>query len=759
MASSIHPLRDLYIRLNSQLGKEEETKIRNLLTGIQIPKRDIEKLKDPAAIFLYLEERGHIGENDLRLLRDILEHVNRTTLIQTVAEYEAKVKTYAGITQTITTRPLYCGGHDTDIVYRCRYRLQETYQKWSNITPFPWCDGTDRLKLEDVYTELELQAKDKRNIRKAEMFTSRNARVPPRRILVEGDPGCGKTTLCKKLAFDWASEENVDLNRFKLLFFLELRDVFEYHRNNPDKQCLIDVISDLYLDFCDQDKSYLWNYIQSNQSEICIVFDGLDEVPVQNLPKYFKEVVREKFSLLKNSVVVVTSRKVRDKNSKQSYDTQLCIKGLDEVALEDFVQKHIRATQSNDDPCESLKIMNISHLVDLLYDKPDKYILSDVTECPLMALMLWSILMKNRRHCVSKTDFYTVSSLVDMLVKWHLHKIGICEDQTTEESTRMKHRLSKIAFNCLNKDSSTVNNEDISNYPNVLNVGLLTIESKPFLSECPRYKFIHATFQEYLAAEHVKNLYDNDPAKFSEITEEYWMRGNITFLKFLAGALGDDVNKLFEALSGSDYFNEQTSNNDDDLDNKSNECYHFDCSAEMLFDILFESGTKRKDSFDACVALMPKLLTLNVDKISKYDLQKLRVFVDLISHSIMRFDEVILQKNVMTMENNYALFKNLMPKKLNDSGIKRILSANSNTEGYVFMPCHKMIAIIILTWFCAVQRLLHCFDQMFRQFERRKSNRRINSIFRSDRIFDYIPINHRVPIPIDINRSNMSGQK
>ena len=54
------------------------------------------------------------------------------------------------------------------------------------------------------------------------LFMFKDKSVPCKKILIKGDPGIGKTSLVKKIAWDWAKEEFTEVS---LVFFLHLKSV------------------------------------------------------------------------------------------------------------------------------------------------------------------------------------------------------------------------------------------------------------------------------------------------------------------------------------------------------------------------------------------------------------------------------------------------------------------------------------------------------------------------------------------------------
>ncbi|XP_015756756.1 PREDICTED: uncharacterized protein LOC107336211 [Acropora digitifera] len=92
--------------------------------------------------------------------------------------------------------------------------IQQIYAKREGVIwPLPWCDSFN-FQLENIYTRLSIVAKGKacRKVtnevtRITSIFTAHEDCKRPKVVLIEGEPGSGKTTYCRKLAYDWATRQ------------------------------------------------------------------------------------------------------------------------------------------------------------------------------------------------------------------------------------------------------------------------------------------------------------------------------------------------------------------------------------------------------------------------------------------------------------------------------------------------------------------------------------------------------------------------
>ncbi|XP_070544111.1 uncharacterized protein [Ptychodera flava] len=77
----------IYNDLNNKLGVEEEDKLRNLLEGNQLEKRELQELKNVAGILNKLDEKGYFDDG-FELLKELLKQIQRKPLIKLVETCE-----------------------------------------------------------------------------------------------------------------------------------------------------------------------------------------------------------------------------------------------------------------------------------------------------------------------------------------------------------------------------------------------------------------------------------------------------------------------------------------------------------------------------------------------------------------------------------------------------------------------------------------------------------------------------------------------
>ena len=143
-----------------------------------------------------------------------------------------------------------------------------------------------------------------------DLFAANKSDTFPKRILVQGQTGIGKTTFVKKLALDWAQlnlddekgygKTAVALKKFELLVAVNLKEVSKH-------QSLKDVLSYSNI-FAEEDKSMtdgLLKYITDNQDKVLLVFDGYDEYRCGRDSDIFKIFKGDK---LRDCYVLITSR-------------------------------------------------------------------------------------------------------------------------------------------------------------------------------------------------------------------------------------------------------------------------------------------------------------------------------------------------------------------------------------------------------------------------------------------------------------------
>ena len=117
-----------------------------------------------------------------------------------------------------------------------------------------------------------------------EIFQPHEECEQPKKVLIEGNPGMGKTTYCNKIAYDWATKKHKAedcFTEFWVVLLLKCRDV--------------EMESDLWGAIDDQllpgeihrkEREKFFDFIRQNQSKVLLILDGLDELPSSKLPEF-----------------------------------------------------------------------------------------------------------------------------------------------------------------------------------------------------------------------------------------------------------------------------------------------------------------------------------------------------------------------------------------------------------------------------------------------------------------------------------------
>ena len=324
-----------------------------------------------------------------------------------------------------------------------------------------------------------------RVIETTEIFTPHKQ---PRKVLIEGNPGIGKTTYCNKVAYDWAiniENEKDCFPEFEMLLLLKCRDV--------------EIESDLWGAIDDQllpaeihrnEREKFFEFIRQNQSKVLLILDGLDELPSSKLPE-FTDIIRGKMLPVCN--LVVTARHEAGIPMRKVCDTLLEIEGFTYQDSEEFILKYFAGKED---------------LAEKLLDEIEKEErLQEMTANPLNTALL--CLLCEDFHGIlpeSRTQLY-VEVVQCVLIRYRKKKgLSVKNDQDLIEVYKDQlKRLGLIALNGLYEDNMYFEDKKLSKKDADL-PGFGFLSAQPGSCKrrpCMYYGFTHKSFQEFFAGHYL----------------------------------------------------------------------------------------------------------------------------------------------------------------------------------------------------------------------------------------------------------------
>ncbi|XP_068732909.1 protein NLRC3-like [Montipora capricornis] len=367
-----------------------------------------------------------------------------------------------------------------------------------------------------------------------EIFKPHEECSQPKRVLIEGQPGMGKTTYCNKVAYNWAKNCKAEdsFPDVQVLLLLKCRDIFSDLWKAIDDQLLP-------KDIEKEEREKFLTLVRDHQSKVLLILDGLDELPSDYLPVY-KEIVQGR--MLPKCYLVVTARHEAGIKVRECCHTLLEVEGFTKNAAKGFIRRYFNSDE---------------HMAKKLFEKLGTDArLSGLTANPLNTALL-CLLYEDFQGDLPKGRTLLYHEIVQCILRRYRRKKKLPE--TDEDLTQLYHaelkHLGCIALNGLLNykmyfDDSAFRNVTSNLLPEL---GFLSAQAgrnkrRPSL----RCEFLHKSFQEFFAAFYLScQLVDEEISPDSLLADTRYLTEFQQVLMFTCGILAKRSKAKVMALMAS----------------------------------------------------------------------------------------------------------------------------------------------------------------------------------------------------------------
>ena len=337
----------------------------------------------------------------------------------------------------------------------------------------------------------------------------------PKRILIEGAPGIGKTVLARETAYCWAT--NAILTEIKIVFLLYLRDP-QLQSITTTKQ-LVEYMSMGCLD--DEQITTLNKYLVNTKGQqLCVVMDGFDEYPASMQKNSFiVNIINGR--VLPEAIVVITSRPTATVSLHDQVDRRIDILGLPKEERNKYISQVFNNSPDKQDKLEKY-----------LKQQP---VINGLCFVPLhLAILLYLFQQGSLPETLTEMN----ESFILHTIYRHLEKHGQTPcgpidklENVPQQVLDIVYKLSELAFKGLQENKLVFTFDEIKQTCPYIDdtvgaingFGLLqAVEHYPHkgAGTTQSFNFLHFTMQEFLSALHVSTLPSEQQSSLMEKT--FW---------------------------------------------------------------------------------------------------------------------------------------------------------------------------------------------------------------------------------------------
>ncbi|XP_041463180.1 uncharacterized protein LOC121414172 [Lytechinus variegatus] len=387
------------------------------------------------------------------------------------------------------------------------------------------------FKFDEIFTNLMLMEENKKTTRKAPLLydnllkTKVNG-VLPKRLLVEGEGGVGKTTLCAKIAWDWI--HGAGYQEFKLVLLVLLRDVSD--------KTIGEIIMSYLPDDIEITAMQLNKHIFSHQKDIFLVLDGLDELAGDlNNPNQIALIILNR--LFKSGRVLITSRGWKSDEIRKISELR---KLYAFIAVEGFSAKNLSAYITKFFHPDTTLAEDLNRFI-----SNNDVIRENMAPFPIYTVMLcimWKDFDGERRSAMFKLQTYSqlFDEMIHFLVDHYLSKLDSSAsnidgemDKKRKDILRHLSNIGCLALQGLHERRLVFTEEEFHRLPGSVDTGcqvaVLTKQTQTPSRRDRRHhshsavssvQFPHKLFQEYLSGMYLASLHNSNRSEYDGLMKD-----------------------------------------------------------------------------------------------------------------------------------------------------------------------------------------------------------------------------------------------